>query len=709
MKTISVIYVSYNSGEEILASVKSLREAGSRHALEVIAVDNASRDDSAARLAEAPHLTLLQNPMNLGYARAVNLGLTAATGDYVLVLNPDVTVRPGAVDALVEFMDAHPRAGIAGAKLLNEDGTLQHSCRSFYTFWTVLLRRTPLGKLFPKSRALRHHLMLDFDHASERAVDWVLGACMMVRRQAVAEVGPMDPRFFLYFEDVDWCYRMQTRGWEVWYVPGAVMNHVHKRASARNPFSRSLVAHITSFVHYTEKWNPAAYLLKRYRNLFKVLTLLVLDVAGAGAAYLAAIALRRSFHLDYFIAEPYQRFALLYFVIVLGTYYLSGLYRSSRRESASEELLALGKAGVLAGVVLMSSTFLSKERIVSRAVVLASVLIAVLLTWLLRGGLRALHRVLLRYHFDLRRLLLVGTAVEASALEQRLLRHPELGLEMVGRIAVGESEMERRGALGGPADLERVSAAERVQEIVVAPSGAGLPSLATALIWCRARSIDLRLLSDLAGMVGRGARAEDFLGLPAVAYRMAGLYPLERAFKRLADLVVGLAGLVLTLLPGLVHLGVSRGARRLRVEVLGRHGRPTRLTLVLRRDGRPAPDVLNPWAFAAVLAGGLSLVGPMPRRALPAPPPDLGALLTLRPGLTGAWRRRGRVDAADEARQLDLFYLRNWSLGLDLQLWLETLGAQLRGDHPAFLLARLRGEEATRPTAAAAPGEKGLA
>ena len=145
------------------------------------------------------------------------------------------------------------------------------------------------------------------------------------------------------------------------------------------------------------------------------------------------------------------------------------------------------------------------------------------------------------------------------------------------------------------------------------------------------------------------------------------------------------------------------------MEVLGRHGRPTRLTLVLRRDGRPAPDVLNPWAFAAVLAGGLSLVGPMPRRALPAPPPDLGALLTLRPGLTGAWRRRGRVDAADEARQLDLFYLRNWSLGLDLQLWLETLGAQLRGDHPAFLLARLRGEEATRPTAAAAPGEKGLA
>jgi len=703
---LSVIYVSYNSGAEILASLASLEAAGSRHGLELIAVDNASRDDSVARLRAAPGLTLIENSVNLGYARAVNLGLAAATGDYVLVLNPDVTVQPGSVDALVDFMAAHPRAGIAGARLVNPDGSLQHSCRSFYTVWTVLLRRTPLGKLFPKSRALRHHLMLDFDHAEDRRVDWVLGACMLVRPKALAEVGPMDPRFFLYFEDVDWCYRMQTRGWEVWYVAGAQMTHAHKRASAKSPFSRSLLAHIMSFVHYTEKWNPAAYLLKRYRNLIKFLTLLALDATAAGAAYLAAIALRRAFRLDYFTPEPYQRFALLYFLIVLGTFYLAGLYRSSRRERASEELLAVARAGILAGVTLMSSTFLSKERIVSRAVVLASVLLAILFVWLARAGLRALHRALLRYSFDLRRLVIVGSAAEAAALGQRLLAHPELGLELVGRIAVDPADAE--GALGSLADLERVSAAERVQEILVAPSAGAHPDLAAALIWCRARSIDLRLLSDLAGIMGRGARAEDFLGLPAVAYRMEGLYPLQRALKRLADLAFATAALALTLLPGLLHLGMNRRAQRRLLPLAARAGGALVWPqLVLAGGaGRPVSDLLNPWAYAAVLRGGLSMVGPMPRPAGAAGASPL--LDAMRPGLTGAWRQPGRVRAAAEAEQLDLFYLRNWSLGLDLQLWLDTLGVQLRGAQPPFLLERWApGAEAARPEATGPAGGKG--
>ena len=709
MKKLSVIYVSYNSGREILASVASLRAAASRHELEIIVVDNGSPDGSAALLAEQSGLTLIANTLNLGYGRAVNLGIEAAGGDYYLVLNPDVTVEPGSVDGLVEFMAAHPRAGIAGARLRNEDGSLQHSCRSFYTVWTILLRRTPLGRLFPKSRALRHHLMLDFDHASDRRVDWVLGACMLVRREAVAEVGAMDPRFFLYFEDVDWCYRMQMRGWEVWYVPGAEMTHVHKRTSARNPFSRSLLAHITSFVHYTEKWNPVAYLLKRYRNPVKGITLLALDFVGAGGAYLAAIALRRSFHLDYFTPEPYQRFALLYFLIVLGTFYLTGLYRASRRESSSLELLLLGRAGLLAGVTLMSSTFLSKERIVSRAVVLASVVLLVLFTWLLRAALRRFHRALLRYHFDLRRMLIVGDEREAAELGCLVLGHPELGLELVGRVDPGADA--GAGALGGLGELERIAEWERVQEILVAPSASGSPALSSVLIWCRNRSIDLRLLSDSAGTMGRGARAEEFLGLPAVAFRMEGLYPLHRLLKRVMDLCVALPAFVLTLLPGLLHLAWTRGrgrAGRVRLDILGQRGGTTHLPIALNGRGRPCSDLFNPWAFLAVLRGGLSLVGPMPRTRMPEEVGDLSTLLEMRPGLTGAWRQTGRVDALGSARNLDYFYLLNWSPTLDVQLWLETLGAQLSGSFPQILIAGASGS-GSGTESQTADGKKGNA
>ncbi|MBN2171146.1 MAG: glycosyltransferase [Candidatus Krumholzibacteriota bacterium] len=693
MNRISAIWVSYNSGEEIARSLASLRAAGTRRELELICVDNASPDGSAARLRGEPGLTVLANDLNLGYARAVNQGIAAATGDAFLVINPDVTVHPGAVDALADFLEAHPRAGIAGARLLNEDGTIQHSCRSFYTFWTILLRRTPLGRLLPRSRALRRHLMLDFDHAAERRVDWVIGACMLARRRAVAEVGAMDERFFLYFEDVDWCYRMGQHGWEVWYVPAAEMTHVHKRASAaRNPFSRSLLAHVTSFIRYTEKWNPAAYLAKRYRDVVKALVLLVLDLVAINAALAAATALRLTllaslFAHTYFDIEPYRRFAVFTNLIVLGVFAAGGLYRTSRRTGVGEELLALLKAGLLAGAILMTTTFLTHERIVSRAIILLSVPLLILAAFLLRRVLRLIHRAFLRYRFDLRRVLVVGTAAEAASLGDLVLRHPETGLELVGRIAAGE---DTAGALGGLDDLERVAESERVQEILLAPSAAAREAVGSTLVWCRRRSVDLRVLSDLGGLVSRGASVEDFLGLPGVAYRMAGLWPLQRFFKRLTDLTCALPALALTLLPGLVH-GVAcrlRGQRSLRrLRAAGKGGQPVTLPVAVHGE-RSVSDLLAPRLYLAVLRGRLSLVGPLPRPPAEAAAPELRDLLVLRPGLTGYWRRYGiQTDAASLAG-MDRLYLTHWSPGLDFQLWLETLGMQLRGRWPAALLNR---------------------
>ena len=695
MKKISIIYVSYNSGAEILASVESVLSAGSRHELEIIAIDNASSDGSPERLAANGDMRLIASGLNLGYARAVNLGIAAATGDYYLVLNPDVTVTPGSIDALVAHMEANPRIGLAGAKLLNEDGTLQDSCRSFYTFWTILLRRTPLGRLFPRSRAIRKHLMLDFDHASARAVDWVLGACMLVSRQAVEEVGAMDKRFFLYFEDVDWCYRMNKRGWEVWYVPDSVMTHVHKRASARNPLSRSLIAHILSFIHYSEKWNPVSYVLKRYRDLFKGLTLLAMDALAINGALALATLVRLNlsslFGHSYFNADAYIRFTLIYNVIVLGTFYLVGLHRTRRSVRASEEFLALLKAGLLAGVTLMSTTFLTHERVVARTVVLVSVPLFILFSLFLRSSLRRLHRVLLRYNFDLRRLLIVGSKQEAEDLGNLVMRHPEIGLEIIGRIAVGESE--RNGALGREEDLRRVSEDERVQEILFAPSVTDGNLLAETITWCRTRNVDLRVLSELTGVIGQRANIDEFLGLPAISYRMGGVYPLQRFLKRCTDMAVALPALLLTFIPGLLHLLISRsgggGLRRRRLALLG--GRFCTLALPMRGGGgKIASDLLNPWAFHAVLVGRLSLVGPMPRlsksdRSESDPPP-------MRPGLTGYWRESLREERSGQVERLDTLYRRGWSPGLDIQIWLGTMIEQLRGHYPVEILSELGGE-----------------
>ena len=212
---LSVIIISFNTRELLLSCLSAIdRELGEvEH--EVVVVDNASTDGSAgAASASFPGVKVIANQENLGFARAANKGFRATTGRYVLLLNPDVTVNGASVQSTVAFMEGTPDAGLLLPKLLNPDGTLQLSCRTFYNLEVMMLRRTPLGRLFPDSRAVREHLMADWDHADTREVDWGLGAAMFIRRAAVKDGALFDERYFLYFEDVDLCLELKVGGVE---------------------------------------------------------------------------------------------------------------------------------------------------------------------------------------------------------------------------------------------------------------------------------------------------------------------------------------------------------------------------------------------------------------------------------------------------------------------------------------------------------------
>ena len=682
---ITIVYVSYHSGRDILNSLDSIAVAGTRRLLEIIVVDNASADDSVELLGTREEVHLIVNEENLGLSRAVNQGLRIARGDYLLVLNPDILVKPGSLDALADFLDENPKVGMAGSQLLNEDGSLQYSCRSFYTFWTILLRRTPLGKLFKNSKAIRHHLMLDYDHEEPARVDWILGACMMTHRRALSDVGGMDERFFLYFEDVDWCYRMDRRGWEVWYHPSSVMTHIYRRASARSPFSRSLLAHISSFFHYYEKWNPVGYLAKRYRNPIKVAGLLLLDALGLGLALAAALWLRVSlaaglFAGTYFETDPYLRFAPFFFGVSLVLFHFMGLYRIDRRTPQAEEFIALLKAQLLAPVVLLAANFLTGEDVVSRSVILISAPMAIVFILLLRGMLRNLHRRLLRLNFDLRRMLMVGDADEESALDVQVRERPQLGLDLVGRLDPSGDG----GGLGDLSSLDRVVHEERVQEIVIAPSAASPASVAAVLPLCRARNVELRVLGDLAGVMNRGVRTEEFLGNSGWSYRMGGGFGLQIFTKRVTDLLGATALLLISLLPGLLFaLGRKLRGRPVyhRLEFVGPGGRQASLPVVLNVDKkRGVSDLLNPSQYLAVIRGHLSLVGPRPR-----PIESEGEAPAIRPGLTGYWRYAAEQED-DSLVSRDHLYMHNWSPGEDLSIWTSSLSSQIRGHYPASFL-----------------------
>ncbi len=236
MTDISVVVVNWNASEDLRACLLSLFAAPAPAAsFDVWVVDNASTDGSVQMVREQfPNARLIANDANLGFSKANNQALRETTSRYALLLNSDAVIHPGALDALMQWADAHPKAGILGPKVLNPDGSLQLSCRRFPSLGAGFFRNTYLGRLFPRNKYAADYLMADFDHASARPVDWVSGCAMLLRRNLLGNIGLLDEQFFMYCEDVDICERAWRSGWEVVYVPDAVVTHAIGRSSDKN-------------------------------------------------------------------------------------------------------------------------------------------------------------------------------------------------------------------------------------------------------------------------------------------------------------------------------------------------------------------------------------------------------------------------------------------------------------------------------------------
>ena len=219
---------------------------------ELIVIDNASADGSVEMVQrEFPDIHLIVNESNLGFARANNRGIAASRGRYVLLLNSDTVASAAALDALVAFMDAHPEAGAVGPRLLRPDGTAQPYAFGGDPTLGYLLRRG-------FNRLLRRRYLHDWNTDAIQEVDWVSGACLMARRAAVEQAGPLDESMFMYFEDNEWCLRIRKAGWKVYYDPQAAIVHLGGQSVAKNPAARQ--AYTRSLrIFYRKHYGALAY------------------------------------------------------------------------------------------------------------------------------------------------------------------------------------------------------------------------------------------------------------------------------------------------------------------------------------------------------------------------------------------------------------------------------------------------------------------
>ena len=257
---LSIIILNYNSRGLLKQCVRSIEMSQVSVPYEIIIVDNASHDDSVDMIEhDLPHVQLIQSPRNLGYGGGNNLGIQHARGEYILILNPDVTVLNHSIEKLLTTFEHDSATGLVAPQLLHPDKTIQYSCYRFPRVLTPLLRRTWLGETTWGKKHLDWFMMRNWDHLTSQEVDWVLGGAMMMKTSLMRELGGFDPRYFLYFEDVDLCKMLAQVGKKVWYAADAQMVHYHKRQSAKkrgvlgifNPLTR---IHIQSGIAYFKKW-----------------------------------------------------------------------------------------------------------------------------------------------------------------------------------------------------------------------------------------------------------------------------------------------------------------------------------------------------------------------------------------------------------------------------------------------------------------------
>jgi len=254
---ISIIINNYNTCGLLKQCIRGVMKFPPTVEYEIIVVDNNSNDCSAQMIRENfPSVKLIASEQNLGHHKGNNLGIKNASGKYILILNTDIAILDNAIDKMYQFMESHPDAALVGPKLKNPDGSVQMSCMRFPRNMTPIYRRTFLGDMPWGKKELSKYLMTDFDHNEIREVDWILGACQMVKKSAIEKVGYLDEYLFLYFGDVAWCKSFWRAGYKVFYFPQAEIIHYHKRESANaGIFSRIFWIHIIDWLKFLNKYS----------------------------------------------------------------------------------------------------------------------------------------------------------------------------------------------------------------------------------------------------------------------------------------------------------------------------------------------------------------------------------------------------------------------------------------------------------------------
>ncbi len=730
---LSVVIVNWNGLDYLKECLDSLFNHTEGIGLEVIFVDNASTDGSVAFVrTHYPQVHVIANDENVGFARANNQAFGACHGRYILLMNPDTRVLGNALADMVRFMDAHPEAGIAGCRVLNPDLTLQLACRrSIPTPKVAFYRMIGLAKLWPSSPRFSRYNLTFKDEDEETEVDAVSGSFLMFRPEVLQTIGPLDERFFLYGEELDWCLRARQYGWKVLYNPNAEIIHYKGGLSRRNKLRSTYEFHRAMLLFHNKHFagtlaRPFNWLvsfgvfvrgvLDGIAPALRAIAFMALDAALLNAGQVAAFYLKLGSALQphfgaYVAASPVLT------VVTLLVFWGSRLYSVDQdRDTPQLAYQVLRSLTVAAGLFVLAN-FVSRRFATLTFPYPRSVFV---LGWCLAAVPLVAVRVRLlsptSWHRGIARIGIIGTGEAAQRLAQELRARLLPGSRFIGYVTAAASEPRLAPHLGDADRMGEVLHRYALTEVIIAV-GSWLPHrLMDVIATCENRGVRVRIVPGLYEIIIGKVELTNLAGMPLIKLPTETLSGWYRFLKRGIDVVASSLGLLaFSWLFVLVAIGTkltSPGPVLYRQVRVGRGGKPFVLlkfrTMIpdAERDSGPVlasprdPRVTKIGAILRathldeipqlinILRGEMSFVGPRPERPefvelFTSRDPTYARRLVVRPGLTGLAQVHGRYDsdAADKLKY-DLAYLNTASLATDLKILIGSLrvvASALRG------------------------------
>jgi len=674
MVELSVIIVNYNVKEFLENALIAIRKAissltASKPGIEgeIFVVDNAS-DDGSVELVQSkfPDVHLIVNKENLGFAKANNLALKRSRGKYILLINPDTVVQEDTFRAMIDFFERNPDVGMAGCKILNPDGTLQlNSRRSFPTPWVAFSKMMGLSALFPHTKLFGQYNLTYLSPDESYEVDALSGSFMMFRREVYEQIGGLDEDFFMYGEDLDWCYRVQQAGWKNYYVPATQIIHYKGESTKRSNLDEIRTFYQAMHLFVRKHFNKS-FLVELLLRIGIVLRTGVAFVGKVVRVLLVALVDWFLINIAILLGEylwfgevfhfPQYAYPIVFIVpalIFILTLYFAGVY-TYRKFSVSRTLIS-----VVIGFFLVSSlTYFFKAYAFSRAVVLISSAINVMILpgWRLMLRLLGRGRIGGRKSLFGRKTLIVGTGKSGQEVLRKLRARVADGYDVVGFIDINRQRLGEQiygvKILGSIDNVGKVIRENKVSEVIFSTDMLSYTDILSVISRSRERAVNFRLVpSSLEVIIGK--TSIDQLGdIPFIEidYNLDKLS--NRIVKRTFDIFFSLF-LLISVYPFIYLKRVI-------------HQRPI---------SEIAQKIL---LLPQVLKGDLSLVGRQPDVVSTAS--DGNAKLYLgKVGLTGLVQIDTRDDlTAEEIEKYNIYYAKNQSLLLDIEILLKSLSLMLK-------------------------------